>query len=42
MVLLNMEHALSLISFQVNLPEGENESYQLSAIQIGNKAGGSS
>ncbi|WP_348722209.1 fimbrillin family protein [Parabacteroides goldsteinii] len=40
-VLLNMEHALSLISFQVNLPEGENESYQLSAIQIGNKAGGS-
>ena len=25
-VLLNMEHALSLISFQVNLPEGENES----------------
>lgn len=40
-VLLNMNHALSLLSFQVNLQEGESKDYQLSAIQVGNKAGGS-
>ena len=40
-VILNMNHALSLISFQINLQEGEYKDYQLSAIQVGNKAGGS-
>lgn len=40
-VILNMNHALSLISFQLNLSEEENKNYQLSAIQVGNKAGGS-
>lgn len=32
MVLLNMEHALSLISFQVNLEKTEEEIYELSAV----------
>lgn len=41
MVLLNMNHALSLLSFQLNLPDGENGDYKLNAIQVGNKAGGS-
>lgn len=40
-VLLNMNHALSLLSFQVNLQGSGNEDYQLTAIQVGNKAGGS-
>ena len=39
MVLLNMNHALSLLSFQLNLPEEERKDYLLSAIQVGNKAG---
>lgn len=41
MVLLNMNHALSLLSFQVCLQEEANDNYQLTAIQVGNKAGGS-
>ena len=40
MVLLNMEHALSLISFQINLEKTEEGSYELDAVQLGNKAGG--
>lgn len=41
MALLNMNHALALLSFQLNLPEGTSGDYRLSAIQVGNKAGGS-
>lgn len=41
MVLLNMNHALSLLSFQVCLDDEANGDYQLTAIQVGNKAGGS-
>lgn len=40
--LLNMNHALALLSFQLNLAEGTSGDYRLSAIQVGNKAGGSS
>lgn len=41
MVLLNMDHALSLISFQLTLEDAANNIYELSALQLGNKAGGS-
>lgn len=40
MVMLYMNHALSLISFQVNMQTGETGDYQLNSIQLGNKAGG--
>lgn len=40
MVLLNMNHALSLLSFQLNMPEETGGNYRLSSIQVGNKAGG--
>lgn len=39
--LLNMKHALSLVSFQVRLGDTEKE-HVLSAVQLGNKAGGTS
>lgn len=40
MVMLYMNHALSLVSFQVNLQPGEAGDHHLSSIQLGNKAGG--
>lgn len=40
MVLLNMDHALSLISFELNLEDAANATYHLSSLQLGNKAGG--
>lgn len=38
-VLLNMNHALSLISFEVSLKK-DRGIYKLNAVQVGNKAGG--
>lgn len=40
LVMLNMNHALALISFQISLNTQTSASYQLQAVQIGNKAGG--
>lgn len=39
-VLLDMNHALSLLSFQIGIKDRTAGHYRLSAIQIGNKAGG--
>lgn len=38
--ILNMNHALSLIAFEVSLSIKGTDSYKLKSIQIGNKAGG--
>ena len=38
--LLNMSHALTLLNFQIILKQKRKECFLLSAIQIGNKAGG--
>lgn len=38
--MLTMHHALTLLSFQVNLSQEITDHFHLSAIQVGNKAGG--
>ena len=40
LVLLSMNHALSLISFQLNLSKGKTGAFIISSVQIGNKPGG--
>ncbi|WP_455622213.1 fimbrillin family protein [Parabacteroides sp.] len=40
LVLLSMNHALSLLSFQLNLSEGKTGAFIVSSVQVGNKPGG--
>ena len=40
LVLLSMNHALSLISFQLNLSKGKTGAFIISSVQVGNKPGG--
>ena len=40
LVLLSMNHALSLISFQLNLSKGTTGALIISSVQVGNKPGG--
>lgn len=40
LVLLSMNHALSLISFQLNLSKGKAGAFIISSVQVGNKPGG--
>lgn len=40
-VLLNMNHALSLVSFQLKRDPGQKGAFIVTSVQVGNKAGGS-